>query len=169
MARRIYNDEHKASVYFTLEVNNGNIKRTARDTGIPENTIRDWRNEWEREGVPQEILSRTEAIAGDFLEQATDVRDLALEELKRQIQRGEVRAAQLVAAVGMLEDKIRLGKGLATSRSETVHTVDAAALRKELEGYVLTALDAEAEREADIIDAEFTEEQPKELGLRVAS
>lgn len=163
MAKRIYTDEQRASVYFALQVNNDNIARTSRNTGVPEATVRDWRATWERDGVPPEILNISEAVASDFVEAAEEVRDLALDTLRQQIVRGEVKAAQLIATVGVLEDKIRLGKGLATSRSETVHAVDPAAIRKELEAYVLGALEAEAEREQDIIDAEFEEITPKGL------
>lgn len=161
--KRIYSDEQKAAVYFALEVNNGNVLRTSRDTGIPETTVRDWNREWQRDGVPMDILNISQEVAQDFIDAAENVRDLALSELRRQIEAREVKAAQLIATVGVLEDKIRLGKGLATSRSETVHTVDAAALREELEGYVLRALDAESEREQDIIDAEFEEQAPMAL------
>lgn len=163
MAKRVYSDQDRANVYFALEVNNGNIKRTSRDTGIPEATIRDWRDGWARDGVPSEIENLSAKAATEFVESAEEVRDLALTELRRQILAGEVKAAQLIATVGVLEDKIRLGKGLATSRTETVHTVDPAEVRKELEGYVLKALEMESEREADIIDAEFEEITPKGL------
>lgn len=163
MAKRTYSDEQRANVYFALQVNNDNIARTSRDTGVPEATVRDWRATWERDGVPPEVLNVSENIATDFVEAAEEVRDLALDELRRQIVAGEVKAAQLIATVGVLEDKIRLGKGLATSRSETVHAVDPAAIRKELEAYVLDAINTEAEREQDIIDAEFEEITPKGL------
>jgi transposase-like protein len=166
VAKRTYSDEQRAAVLLALEVNQGNIARTARNTGVPEATVRDWRDTWEREGVPPELMAVTEQIATDFVEAAEEIRDLAMADLKRQILAMEVKPAQLIATIGVLEDKIRLGKGLATSRSETVHTVDPAAIRAELESYVLSALEAEAEREQDIIDAEWEEQSPQGELLR---
>lgn len=165
MARRIYNDQDKANVLVALTVNNGNIRRTGRDTGIPEATIRSWRDLWDREGVPAELEVLSENTALDTVEEMEVVRDLALADLKRQIQTGEVKPAQLIATVGVLEDKIRLGKGLATSRSESTHIQLEAPeeIRKQLTEYVMDVLAKSDERDQDIIDAEAVEITPKGL------
>lgn len=166
MAKRTYTDQDRANVYVALRVNNDNIARSSRDTSVPEATIRDWKNAWERDGgAPQEILELAAGAATDFVIDATRVRDKALLELERLIDNREVKPAQLIAAVGMSEDKIRLAKGLATSRSETVQRLpDPEELRAKLHEYIVETLVKTDERDADIRDSEGAEIIPfKEL------
>ncbi len=149
--RRNYSDEDKASAYVALTVNDNNVTRAARDSGIPATTIRDWRKEWETEGVPNELLALTETVASDFVTAAERVRDLALEHLEQSIRTGDLKSEKLITVVGVLEDKIRLGKGLATSRSETVHKMpEPAELRDMLGSYVQEALEKTRQREDEI-------------------
>lgn len=159
MARRTYTDQDRANVYVAMRVNNENIARSSRDTTVPEATIRDWRDTWARDGgPPSEVLELAAGTATDFVIDATRVRDKALAELERQIDARDVKAAQLIAAVGMAEDKIRLAKGLATSRSETVQTkVDPEAFRAEFEKYITDTLAKTDERDADINQGEGAE------------
>lgn len=151
MAR--YSDDDKAAVYVALMVNQNNIKRTARDTGIPASTVRDWRTTWEREGVPPELLEVSEGIATDFTDEAEEVRDLALTKLKAAIQTGDLKSEKLITVIGVLEDKIRLAKGLATSRTETVQALPPPEELKELfSGYIRDSLDQAKQREEDIVE-----------------
>ena len=171
MAKRTYTDQDRANVYVAMRVNNENIARSSRDTTVPEATIRDWRDTWARDGgPPQEVLELAAGTATDFVIDATRVRDKALAELERQIDARDVKAAQLIAAVGMAEDKIRLAKGLATSRSETVQTLpDAEKLRELMQGYVRDTLLATDERDQDINDGEGAEIIPIDRELRATS
>ena len=165
MARR-YTDRDRANVYVAMTVNNGNIARSARDTAVPEATIRDWRDTWDRDGGPSsDVLALAAGAATDFVIDASRIRDKALAALERLIDQGEVKPAQLVATIGMSEDKIRLAEGLATSRSETVQTLPSAnELREKLKEYVLDALRVTDERDKDIRDGRVTEIIPlKEL------
>lgn len=159
MARRTYTDQDRANVYVAMRVNDGNIARSSRDTGVPEATVRDWRDTWERDGGPTaEVLELAAGAATDFVIDATRVRDKALAELERQIDAKEVKPAQLIAAVGMAEDKIRLAKGLATSRSETVQKLpDPEELRSKLAEYIIDALSKADERDEDIKHSEGAE------------
>lgn len=168
MARRTYTDQDRANVYVAMRVNNDNIARSSRDTSVPEATIRDWRDSWERDGgPPPEVLELAAGAATDFVIDATRVRDKALAELERQIDSREVKAAQLIAAVGMAEDKIRLAKGLATSRSETVQTLpDPETLRETLHQYIMDTLAKSDERDTDIRDSEGAEIIPIHRELR---
>lgn len=159
MARRLYTDEERASVYVALAVNDGNVARSARDTGIAESTVRDWKFTWEREGVPLEVQTLADSIATGFVADAERVRDKALKALELAIDTGELKNDKLITVVGVLEDKIRLGKGLATSRSETVHSLpDPQEVQHQLAAAVLQVLSTAKERELDIIDAEIVEE-----------
>ena len=42
-ARRQYSDVQKAEALAALKANAGNVKRTARELGIPEGTVTDWK------------------------------------------------------------------------------------------------------------------------------
>ena len=59
-----YSDSDKARVYTTLLANEGNVKRSSRETGVPEATVRRWKNEFEENPPPVEVVA--EAVA-DFL------------------------------------------------------------------------------------------------------
>lgn len=164
MARRLYTDEERASVLVALTVNDGNVARSSRDTGVAESTVRDWKQQWDREGVPLELQTLADSIATGFVHDAERVRDKALKKLEDAIDAGEVKAQNLITVVGVLEDKIRLGKGLATSRKETVHSLpDPQEVQQQLAGAVYAILDAAQKRELDIIDAEVVETSPEAL------
>jgi transposase-like protein len=156
MSRR-YSDEDRARAYVVYTANGGNVKRSARDTGLPEGTLRGWMRDWDENGPPLEMVEKIANFAGEFVEDASRIRDLALSELEVQIRRGEVKAAQLVATVGMLQDKINMAKGLATSRTETVHALPPAEEIADALGTALqAALHAAQMRDGEIIDAEIT-------------
>lgn len=158
MARRVYSDEDRARAFVALTTNGGNIKRTVRDTGIPESTLRGFIRDWEENGPPADVGKIAE-IAGEFVEDATRVRDKALAELERKIP--DAKPSELVATVGMLSDKINMAKGLATSRSETVHALPPAEDVAQVLGAALqAALVAARERDVEIIDAEVVAELP---------
>lgn len=160
--RRNYDDQDKAAVYVALTVNENNVTRTSRDTGVPPATIRDWRKEWETGGVPPEVMALTETVASDFVTAAERVRDLALEHLEQSIRTGDLKSEKLITVVGVLEDKIRLGKGLATSRSETVHKMPAPdELRETLGTYIQEALEKTQQREEEIKQTEGVEIIPE--------
>jgi transposase-like protein len=159
VAKRTYTDRDMANVYVALRVNNDNIARSARDTGVPESTVRDWRSTWERDGgAPQNIIEMAAGAATDFVIDATRLRDKALAELERLIDSGEVKPAQLIAAVAVTEDKIRLAKGLATSRSESVRVdVDPKEVRDQLAKYIQDAIAVTDARDKDINEGEGAE------------
>lgn len=150
-----YGEGDRARAYVTLLTLDWNIKGTARETGIPQTTIRRWAEEFRVN--PPDVDKVTE-VAEDYVVRATRVRDAALAELERKIP--QATPAQLVSAVGLLNDQIRVAEGLATSRSETVHTLPSAdEIRATLGAVFQQALESAKAREGEIIDAEFTEEQ----------
>lgn len=156
-ARKEYTDEERARVFVTLTTNQGNIKRTARDTGLPVSTIRNWRNEWEESGPPDTAL--VEAASGTFVENAERVRDKALDVLESKL--NDATPSALVATIGMLQDKVSIARGLATSRTETVHSLPPAEdIAKTLSAAFQAALDVSQQRDDEIIDAEITALEP---------
>lgn len=148
-----------------LQAHEGNLHRTSRETGVPVNTVKNWKDKWEREGYPENIQELLPAVAGDFLDTATNLRWEMVERLAEKVRKDQVSPAQLVAGISMLTDKINVMKGLATSRTENVQiaATDPKELAKELASYVATAVDAAQERNDVIEDAEWTEQAPRAL------
>lgn len=160
---RRYTDDDKVMVYIALTSNDNNIKRTSRDTGVPMQTIREWRAKWQEEGPPIADEAMAE-ISNDFVARAERVRDMLLEKFEAEVRAGTLKAEKMPVAIAILDDKIRLHRGLATSRSETVHALPPPEeLTAIFAGHIAKALTQAREREQDIIDAEFTEEQAKAL------
>lgn len=148
---RAYTDDDRARAYVYLTANEGNIKRTARETGIPISTLRTWRDEWEAAGPPD--TADVVVVAGEFVQDAERVRNKALLELEKKIPQATPSA--LVATIGMLTDKLNIAQGLATSRHETIHSLPSGEDIKAVLGPVLErAIQAAQMRDEEIIDAE---------------
>ena len=118
-----YSDEQRAEVMLSLKVSDGNVKRTSRETQIPESTVFRWKKKWAADGVPQEILNATVERAGEFTQHAKRLRQSALGRLADALANDDVKPAQLITVIGVLTDKINLADGFATSRTDTVTTV----------------------------------------------
>lgn len=110
--RRVYTDKDRAAVFAELTVNNGNVKRTARNLAIPVPTVRRWRDVWKREGVPQEVSTAVAVVRSDFLTDAIRTRDKLLTRIEEIVDSGGMGARDAVTALGVLSDKIRAYEGL---------------------------------------------------------
>lgn len=169
MAKRAYGPDDKATVYVALKIHDGNIGRSSKETGIPEQTIRNWKREWEDSGVPSEVQEVTEKVADDIVERFEEVRALAVDQLIVALRKGDVKPRELATILGILDDKIVRARGLATSRQEVVHTLpEAKVVRELMRSLVQGALEGQSRREielteADIIDVEVVEPAPKAL------
>ena len=153
---RIYRDEDKAAVYLSLQQGNGNIRRASRETGVPEQTIRDWKRVWDSEGVPEEVQDALIVEVADSLERMERVRDKALALIEGRLH--EHKPRELATLFGILDDKIRLTKGLATQRTETVSALPSPEEMKALfTGLVAGALTAQAQRDNEVIVVEQAE------------
>ena len=157
--RSKYTDEERARVLLELTTNNGNVKKTARDTNVPENTVRRWRDEWEREGVPEPVLTVAVKEADDFIEKAETVRDQALEMMRSKLP--EARPGELNAIVGTLDDKITRARGLPTQRVKHEHDLPSPAETREImRGLIQEAISDANQRHleiAEVIDGEIVE------------
>lgn len=157
--RSKFTDEDRAYVYVTLASNDGNVKRTSRETGVPEQTVRRWKAEFEENPPPMDVVEKQldESVAD-----MERVEKLALRELERKIRAQELKGSELITVIGVLNDKRTRAQGLATSRTE--HRV-ALPSREEiaelLGGAVASAISAAEQRQEEIVDAEIVE--PKEL------
>jgi transposase-like protein len=156
MARRTYDDRDRAMVFAYLSANGGNVKRTAREYGMPPSVVRDWKQKWEREGVPAEVQETLPSIQEELVNEFTRIRNKGLKLLESQMDEGTLKGQPLVNAIGMLTDKIRLFRGESTSRSETVAALPAPEQLRELVGtFFKEAVEAAQERAAEIDDADW--------------
>ena len=149
-------------MYVVLTANEGNVKRTARETEIPESTIRRWRDEWEKNGPPS--VDSLEIVAGDFVDEAKGIRALGLSALKGKLELlvknpKDVNVAQVTTLVGILTDKIDRAAGLLPSGAQgNAPALDRAAIRELLVGYTQAMQNLSEQREAEIIEAEIVEQ-----------
>lgn len=148
-----YTEAERASVFIALEANQGNVARSARDTGVPKQTVRDWKRKWQQEGPPDFDETVFETVASSFIEQAERVRDKILLKFEEAVDKGELKPDKMPIAIGILDDKVRLHKGLATSRSEsTLALPSPEEVREMFSGLIRGAIEAATNREAEIID-----------------
>jgi transposase-like protein len=153
--RATYNEGDKARGYVALVTADWLIKRAARESGFPESTLRRWAKEFRENGPP--ATDEIEAAATDFLEDAERVRNKALLQIEAKLP--TARVGELNTTVGILTDKINAAKGLASSRVEHVHRLPSPEeLRDAMAAMALEAQRAHELREAEIVDAEFTED-----------
>lgn len=156
--RATYTDAQKADVFTNLTANDGNVKRTARQTGVPVSTIRRWRDEWEADkNLPS--IEDIQKSSGDFVQDAERVRNLALAEMERKLPNAT--PAQLATIVGVLDDKIARATGLA-AKVEHEHRIalpSAEEITDRLLALQEAARDSASRRDAEIVDVELVEQK----------
>ncbi len=156
--RPVYTDKDKARAFALLETNGGNVKRTARDLGMPISTLRRWRDEWDKD----RMVPAAEDIvlaANDFLEDAERVRDLSLTVIEDKLQKGEGTLAQVATVLGVLTDKIDRARGLADRVTEHKITLPSRdEIVAALSGMSTAAIAAAQQRQEEIVDAEVVEQ-----------
>lgn len=163
MAKRAaYTEQDKARVYVVLTANEGNVKRTARETDVPENTVRRWRDDWEKNGPPSTEM--VEVASGDFVSEAGELRLLGLQALRGKLELliqnpKDVNVAQVTTLVGILTDKIDRAAGLHRPAGEDdPKALDRNQIRELLVGYTHAMQEMSVAREEEIIDAEIVEQ-----------
>lgn len=157
--KRRYSAEDKAAIVATLAANNGNVKRTARELEVPEQTVRDTKRTQEQRNLPTAVAEAVPVIALDMADRVKTVRDRLLTEIENQVERGELKGSALVTAFGILFDKARILDGLATDRKEVVNTGPSPEeLAKEVASYIGRTLAAGSQRDEEIQDAEWSEQ-----------
>jgi transposase-like protein len=152
--RSKYSDDDRARVNASLTITDGNVRKTARETGMPITTVRDWKKEWATAGVPAVVEAKTERAIEQFVAEAMDVRALALARLKEVLPM-ETKAKDLAVIVGIMDDKVRLATNKPTSISLNQTGLPAPEeVRALFAGYALGALESSRRREQDIIEAD---------------
>jgi len=159
-----YSDQDLARLYVVLTTNEGNVKRTARDTGMPESTVRRWKKVWEENGPPKIEEEIVEAVT-NYVDEMERTRDLALQRMHERLQNDQGTLPQIATVFGVLTDKIDRARGIG-SESTIHHKHELPSpdeIRATLGALVSGALAAHQEREEEITDAEFTEQPVAQL------
>lgn len=165
---RTYTEADKARVLVTLASNDGNVKRTSRDCdNIAPATIRKWRDQARTastgQGVAPASPTALAVATGVFVTDAQTTRNMALDLLRARIKAGDIKTSELITAVGVLDDKVRLASGLANANVAHTHQhvlPSREELRQVLLPFVELGIANAARRheeilEADVVDAEL--------------
>lgn len=112
---RSYSIEDKAKALAVLNSNGGNVKRTARELGIPANTLRDWRNDPDS-AAPVELREQKEAELESSLESIALRYAAALDDdiVVRAIIASRD-PSKLAFVLGIVVDKLQLLRGKPTA------------------------------------------------------
>jgi transposase-like protein len=168
VSKRIeWTDEARAAVYVQWIANEKNIRRTAKDVGVPVSTLSYWIKDWKENGPPEALEGKISSNAYEFVHHASRVRESAMKKLEELIPQAEAKQLSAIATVvGIMDDKIRLASGLATRRTETTYVLPSKAEMKELMGsFVDTLITSAEDRSAVVIEGEVELEQPESSGL----
>lgn len=154
--RTEWTDEDKAAAYVIWVSNDKNIRATARQCGIGHTTIAYWVKQWEKDGPPERLDDKIRANAYEFVHHASSVREQAMKKLEELIPEAEIKQlGTLATVVGIMDDKIRLAQGLATKRTETVHTLPTREEMKELmSGFADSLVSAAEDRASEVVEIE---------------
>ena len=113
MAKRQYTDDDRAAALAALDVNGGNVAKTARDLQVPRVTLIEWRDGRVSDAVSdirqvkkEALHDRLEMIAHSLVDAAPDkLRDASLQ--------------QVFTSLGIAVDKMQLLRNAPTAITET--------------------------------------------------
>lgn len=109
MPKRRYSDEERAACLAALAANGGNLQKTARECGVPDATLRHWRD-GDRHPEALKMGELKKGDLADIYERiAYDSLDLAGAKLK------DLNAKDLVMTAAIATDKMRLLRGESTA------------------------------------------------------
>lgn len=162
--RATYSDEDKARAYVVLTANDGLVKRAARELGMPENTLRRWRDEWEKSGPP--AVEQVQEAVSSFIGDAEKARGMAVEVIIAKLEAAKdgdlksVKLAELSTVVGVLDDKITRAAGLDKGgRVDHYHHLpEPEELRALMGEFIEGSIKAAERRAEEIVDAEIVEQ-----------
>lgn len=110
MEHRRYSDNERATALAILDANEGNVNKTAKETGIPRKTLSEWNNGRIHSEVA-EIRQDKKADLSDMFEDAA--RKYLSHAIQEKVIEKTVGASAIVAAA-TATDKMRLLRGLPT-------------------------------------------------------
>jgi transposase-like protein len=77
-----WDDKDRAAAYVLWVSNDKNVKKTARECGIPANTLRYWAQGWNEDGPPDAVMDELPAQLYEFVHHANRVRENAMNKLE---------------------------------------------------------------------------------------
>jgi transposase-like protein len=171
---RSYSDEFRGLAIAKLQHNDGNVKGTARELGMPWQTLRSWKKQFEKyqnqedtgPSMNRRMVEAIEKAGGDFTDRAELVRDQALTKIQTLIPlTTEKNLTALINLTANLTDRIDRARGLAerTTNVEHHHEIHAPELAKALADYASLVRDESLQRQQEIIDVEVLEQSFMEL------
>lgn len=151
--RTEWDDDARATVYVQWIACDKNVRQTSRETGVPHTTVAYWVRDWEKNGPPEKLDDKIRATAYEFVSHADRIREKAMRRLEDLIPEAEVKQlGTLATVVGIMDDKIRLAHGLATKRTETVHTLPSKEDMKELmSGFAESLVSSAEDRASEVV------------------
>lgn len=170
MARRVYSDQDRALIFAELTINEGNVKRSARNLDIPISTVRYFKAQWDKDGLQPAVAEALPIVIEDFAANAERVRDKLLIRLEELVDDGKITAREIVPALGMLQDKIRAVRGLDSKKVEHKFELpEPEQIRNLFGGVIQELVGAAQDRAAEIDDAEWEPVKDNVLTLPTVS
>lgn len=112
MERRQYSDNDKATALAALDANGGNVSKTARQLGIPNTTLTEWRDGRIHDDVTVLRKRKKEELVGRLVEIAHLLIDAMPDKIK------DANLQQSATTLGITIEKIQLLDGSPTERTE---------------------------------------------------
>lgn len=113
MARRQWTDAEKAEILAALDANQGNVKRTARQCGVPISTLRGWAK---GRGTNAGVAQLRPEKRGDLADALEGIAWQIVELLPGKLETAEVR--ELATLLGVSLDKLLVLRGQPNNRTE---------------------------------------------------
>lgn len=153
-----YSDEDKARVYAALAANEFQIKTAAKETGVPETTVRRFAKEFKQSPPEPELVA---VVVTEQLDKISRVEDKALTRLEEKLDKDELSGRDLITAFGVLNDKKTRLVGLDRGEREHHHfhhLPPADELAGLLQGLTQEALESGRQRQSELVEAELREQ-----------
>lgn len=113
-SKQSYNDQEKATALLFLETNDGNIVRTSKQTGVPQQTLRQWRDGLH---VNTAIAEIKEIKREEMHLRMEETMHLLIDAIPGKIE--DAKLSEVSLALAQITDKRQLLTGNATSINET--------------------------------------------------
>jgi transposase-like protein len=116
---KVYSREEKIAALATLAANKGNLSKTAKDTGITRDSLREWRDDPALDST--EVATIKRAVADSFLEKVKRVRELAADRLIELLPlEGDVHKVAGAMKIANEAGRLEAGEPTEVSRVESV-------------------------------------------------
>jgi len=109
--RQRYSDRDKAAALAALDLNEGNVWRTAKELGIPRSTLQSWANE---RGINADVPELRQQKKGDLAEKFEQIANAYADRLLEPEVIKEASPNAAIVVAGTATDKMRVLRGLPT-------------------------------------------------------